>query len=53
MTENVHSDQMPNTYGDGYYDCLAFVSDIIAVMQDDPKFDLATLNELVDRINGD
>jgi hypothetical protein len=51
MTDNIYSDQMPNTYGDGYYDCLAFVADIVAVMQDDPKFDQATLDELIDRIN--
>jgi hypothetical protein len=51
MTDNIYSDQMPNTYGDGWYDCIAFVEDLIAGLEASGKYDKATLDELINQLS--
>lgn len=51
MTDNIYSNQMPNTYSDGWYDCLAFVEDLIAGLVASDECDKATLDKLTKLIS--
>ena len=51
MTDNIYSNDLPNTYGDGWYDCVAFVEDLIAGLIASGKYDKATLDKLTELIS--